>query len=148
MPDDLTAEADRRLDEALAREGAQDPRDFYRAHLRDLKQANPDGYAKAVAYYRDTLIPEVASGDVEPLEAWTEYGRRLAESLAPGRTVAVDASGRAHPYEAPVPRDRLVLHLPGGKGGRALVVGLPAELTPAQRATCAVLVEGKLKLRS
>jgi hypothetical protein len=148
MAEDLTAEADRRLEEALAREGARDPREFYRERLRDLKQASPDGYAKAVAYYRDTLIPGVASGDVEPLQAWTEYGRRLAESLAPGRTVAVDRSGRAHPYEAPAPRDQLVLHLPGGKGGRALLVGLPAQLTSAQRATYDVLVGGKLKLRS
>ncbi len=116
--------------------------------LRELKQANPEGYAKAVVYYRDTLIPSVASGDAEPLEAWTEYGRRLAESLAPGRTVAVDGTGRAHPYEAPAPRDRLLLHIPDGKGGRALLVGLPAELTAAQRATYDVLVAGKLKRKS
>lgn len=147
MADDLTADADRKLEEALAREGARDPREFYRERLRELKQANPDGYAKAVAYYRETLIPGVASGGAEPLEAWTEYGRRLAASLTPGRTVAVDGSGRAHPYEAPAPRNHLVLHLPEGKGGRALLVGLPAELTPAQRATYDVLVAGKLKLR-
>jgi hypothetical protein len=147
MTEDLTAQADEKLEEALSREGARDPREFYRDRLRELKQANPDGYAKAVAYYRDTLIPGVASGE-PPLEAWTEYGRRLAESLAPGRTVAVDVTGRAHPYEAPAPRDRLILHLPDAKGGRALLVGLPAELSPAQRATYDALVNGKLKLRS
>jgi len=148
MSDDPTAEADRRLEEALAREGARDPREFYRERLRELKQTNPDGYAGAVAYYRDTLIPGVASGEAEPLEAWTEYGRHLAESLTPGRTVAVDGTGRSHPYQAPAPRDQLVLHIPDGKGGRALLVGLPAELTPAQRATYDVLVSGKLKLKS
>ena len=147
MSEDITAQADRRLEEALAREGARDPREFYRDRLRELKQANPDGYAKAVAYYKDTLLPSVAGGEADPLEAWTEYGRRLAESLAPGRTVAVDGTGRAHPYHAPAPRDHLVLHIPEGKGGRALLVGLPAELTPAQRATYDVLVSGKLKLR-
>ena len=145
--DDLNARADARLDEALKREGARDPREFYRERLRELKQANPEGYAAAVVYYRDTLIPQVADGEGDPLAAWTEYGRRLAEALAPGRTLAVDATGRAHPYSAPAPRDRLVLHLPEGKGGRALLVGLPAELSPAQRATYDVLVSGKLKLR-
>lgn len=147
MSEDVTAQADRKLEEALDREGARDPREFYRQRLRDLKHANAEGYAKAVAYYRDTLIPNVASGAADPLEAWTEYGRRLAQSLTPGRTVAVDGTGRAHPYVAPAPRDHLVLHLPDGKGGRALLVGLPAELTAAQRATYDVLVSGKLKLR-
>lgn len=147
MSEDLNARADARLEEALAAAGARDPREFYRDRLRELKQADPEGYSGAVAYYRDTLIPRVASGEVDPLSAWTEYGRRLAEAVAPGRTVAVDGTGRAHPYEEPSPRDRLVLHLPGGKGGKALVVGLPPELTPAQRATYDVLVSGKLKLR-
>jgi hypothetical protein len=85
----------------------------------------------------------VASGDLEPLEAWTEYGRRLAESLAPGRTVAIDGTGLAHPFAAPAGRDKLVLHIPEGPKGRPLLVGLPAELTPAQRATYDVLVSGK-----
>ncbi len=147
MSDDLNARADARLEEALAAEGARDPREFYRERLRELKQADPEGYAAAVAYYRDTLIPEVASGAAEPLSAWTEYGRRLAEAVSPGRTVAVDGTGRAHPYEPPAPRDHLVLHFPGGKGGRALLVGLPASLSPAQRATYDVLVGGKQKLR-
>jgi hypothetical protein len=146
MSDDLTAEADRRLEDALASTGARDPREFYRERLKELKQANPDGYAEAVAFYRDDLIPEVASGEGDPLVAWTEYGRRLAEALAPGRTVAVDVTGRAHTYEPPAPRDHLILHLPGGRGGRALLVGLPAELTPAQRATYDVLVSGRQKL--
>lgn len=147
MSDELIAKADAHLEEALTRAGARDPREFYRERLRELKQANPDGYAEAVSYYRDTLIPQVASGTVEPLAAWTEYGRRLAEAVVPGRTVAVDASGLAHPYAHPAPGDHLVLHLPDGKGGRALLVGLPAELSAAQRATYDVLVSGKQKSR-
>ena len=143
MSEDLIAEADRRLTEALAEDGGRDPREFYRDRLRDLKTSEPDAYAAAVAYYKDTLIPGVASGDLEPLEAWTEYGRRLAESVSPGRTVAVDGTGLAHPFEAPVGRDRLVLHIPEGPRGRALLVGLPSELTAAQRATYDVLVSGK-----
>lgn len=147
MSFDLNARADARLEEALASEGARDPREFYRDRLRDLKLADPEGYAAAVAYYRDTLIPEVASGEGDPIAAWTEYGRTLAEAVSPGRTVAVDATGRAHAYRAPAPRDHLVLHLPEAKGSRALLVGLPAEISPAQRATYDVLVSGKQKPR-
>jgi hypothetical protein len=147
MSDDLNARADACLEAALQEAGARDPREFYRERLRELKQADAGGYAAAVAYYRDTLIPQVASGEGDPLAAWTEYGRRLAEAVSPGRTVSVDGTGRAHPYEAPAPRDSLVLHLPDAKGGRAVLVGLPGELTPAQRATYDVLVAGKQKLR-
>ena len=147
MSDDLTARADKRLEEALAREGARDPREFYRERLKDLKAANPEGYARAVTYYREQLLPQVADGGVEPLSAWTEYGRHLAEALAPGRTVSVDGTGRSFPYEAPAPRDVLVLHFPDGKSTRAILVGLPAELASAQRATYDVLVSGKQKAR-
>jgi hypothetical protein len=146
MSEDLTLAADRRLEAALEAEGARDPREFYRDRLRELKTLDGEGYRKAVAYYRDTLIPEVASGAVDPLAAWTEYGRRLAESLAPGRTLTIDATGRAHAYETPPARDRLILHLPEGTGGRAILVGLPPEPTLPQRATYDVLVSGKQRL--
>lgn len=146
MSEDLTEAADRRLEEALQAEGARDPREYYRDRLRELKSLDGDGYRDAVAYYRETLIPEVASGAVDPLAAWTEYGRRLAECLAPGRTVTIDATGRSHPYEHPPPRDHLILHLPEGLGARAILVGLPPDPTPSQRATYDVLVSGKQRL--
>ncbi len=146
MSNEITTEADRRLEEALERAGARDPREFYRERLRELKGSDPQGYEKAVAYYRDTLLPGIASGNVEPLAAWTEYGRRLAQALAPGRTVSVDGSGRALPYEPPPVLDQLILHLPDEKGARALLVGLPPELSPAQRATYEVLIRGRQKL--
>lgn len=142
MTDSLTAEADRALETALAASGARDPREFYRERLRELKRVSPEAYKGAVAYYTSTLLPEVAAGEREPLEAWTEYGRRLAEALAPGRTVGIDATGRAHPWERHEP-DRLVLHLPDEKGARALLVGLPPTLSDAQRAAYDVLVAGK-----
>ena len=146
MTEDTAALADLRLAEALAERGARDPRDFYRERLRELKRVDTDAYEQAVAYYRDTLLPEVASG-FDPLAAWMEYGRRLAASLAPGRTVTIDATGRSAPYEGPSP-DALVLHLPDAKGTRALLVGLPAEPSPAQRATYDVLVAGKQRPQS
>ena len=147
MSDDLQAEADLRLEEALADTGARDPREFYRECLRNLKQADRRAYEEAVGYYRETLVPSLAQG-VDPLPAWTEYGRRLALLTAPGRTVMVDRAGVAEPYGEPAPLDRLVLHLPEGQGSanRALVVGLPAELTRAQRAHYDLLVSGRLTL--
>jgi hypothetical protein len=145
MSDDLTAAADAALEAALAEAGARDPREFYRERLRELKRANPDEYDTAVSYYRDTLIPRVADGSAPPLDAWMEYGRRLAVALAPGRTVSIDATGVAHAYEGP-DGDGLVLHLPNDKGTRALLVGLPPTLSSPQRATYRVLVEGKQRL--
>jgi hypothetical protein len=141
---DLTAAADRILEEALELASARDPRDFYRDRLRALKQARPQEYDEAVAYYTDTLIPRVASGDHDPLECWTEYGRRLAAALAPGSTVAVDPTGGSCPFEAPA-ADRLILHMPEETGARALVVALPPTLSKAQQATYDVLVTGKHK---
>jgi len=148
MSTDPAAEADRRLEEAVAREGARDPREFYRGRMRDLKQSDATAYEQAVAYYRDTLIPSVASGEADPLDAWTEYGRRLAEWTTPGHAVAIDPTGRATPWTPGSGRSSLVLHMPDGKGGRALLIGLPPEPTLAQRAAFDVLVEGKQKLRT
>jgi hypothetical protein len=143
MSEDHTAEADGRLQEVLASSGARDPREFYRDRLRELKSADASAYVAAVAYYEDRLIPGIATTTVDPLVAWAEYGCMLAESLAPGRAVSVDATGCAHPYESPASRDQLVLHLPQNQGVRALPVSLPATLSPAQRATYDVLVSGK-----
>ncbi|MEX2466287.1 MAG: hypothetical protein WD995_05220 [Gemmatimonadota bacterium] len=144
MSDSTAAEADRKLEAALEAHGARDPREFYRERLRELKEADAEAYERAVAYYRDTLIPSIAKGEAEALDAWTEYGRTLAVALRPGRTVRIDTTGKAHPYEAPSRKD-LVLQIPDGKGGRAVLVALPSELSRAQRATYAVLVSGKTR---
>ena len=146
MSEDATATAEQVLEDALEATGARDPREFYRDRLRELKQVNPEGYQQAVAYYRDTLIPSVAAGAEEPLAAWTEYGRKLAEALAPGRTVSIDRTGLAKAYGGAA-HDALILHLPDAGGARALLVGLPADLSDAQRATYDVLVAGKHRLR-
>jgi hypothetical protein len=138
--------ADRALEEALNRSGARDPREFYRDRLRELKQASPEAYDEAVTYYQETLVPSVAGGGVDPLAAWTEYGRTLAELSAPGSTVSIDSTGRAEPYDAPTDPDQLVLHMPDAKKGRALLVALPRELSGAQRACFDWLVRGRLKL--
>lgn len=142
MSDEIIEKADRALEEALERTGARDPRNFYRDRLRSLKDADPEAYEAAVEYYRETLLPLVAAGEEPPLAAWTEYGRILAEAVTSGRTVSIDETGRSEPYDGPR-QDRLILHLPDDAGARALLVGLPPDLSPAQRATYDVLVAGK-----
>ena len=132
MDPELQEQADRIFERALEEQGARDPREFYRDRLRELKARSSDSYEEAVTYYRETLVPGVASGDEDPVRAWLEYGRKLAQLQADGRTVAVDRSGRSHPYEAPPSPEQLVLHLPRSKKERPLLVGLPKDLSPAQ----------------
>ncbi|HEY7818210.1 MAG TPA: hypothetical protein VIG29_08330 [Vicinamibacteria bacterium] len=146
MTPTLRETADSLLEKALQASGSRDPREFYRERLRELKERNPEGYREAVRYFESTLVPSVAGGGTDPLAAWTEYGRHLAELTAPGRTVAIDESGRSRRYEPPHAPDELILHLPTS-GGRALLVGLPRELSEAQRATYDWLVAGRLKVR-
>src|SRR6187549_3632390 len=115
--------ADSLLEQALRDSGARDPREFYRERLRELKERNPEAYREAVSYFETTLVATVAAGEAEPLQAWTEYGRRIAELTAPGRTVAIDSTGRSRPSYPPYSTDDLILHLPHAGGARALLVG-------------------------
>jgi hypothetical protein len=146
MEEAMREEADRWLEEALKRSGARDPRDLYRESLRELRRSNARGYDRAVDHFQTVLVPSIASGRAEPLQAWREYGRLLAEAVADGRTVAIDGTGRAHPYEPDAPMDWLILHLPEAKTARALAVSLPAEPTQAQRATYELLVKGSHRM--
>lgn len=134
--------ADARFEEALAATGARDPRDYYRDRLRELKRANPEGYAEGVGYYRNTLVPSIAAGEADPIGAWREYGLLLARLTAPGRAVAVDATGRSRPFELPGDAADMVLHLPERNRDRALLVALPPQPTSAQLATHQWLVAG------
>lgn len=147
QPSETPEEANRRLEAALKERGARDPRDYYRSQLKELRAESPGGYDQAVTYYRDTLLPDIAAGTVDPLAAWTDYGRELASLRAEGRTVSVDPTGRSTPYESPADPEHLVLHLPVDRKRKALVVALPGDLSPAQRATYDWLVTGRLKLR-
>jgi hypothetical protein len=142
---DLQTRADALLEAELERTGARDPRAFYRTRLKDLRDKDRSAYDRAVEYYRDVLLPGIAEGGA-PLAAWTEYGRTLAELHGPGRTVALDATGRADAYSAPADPNHLVLHLPTDPRAPAQLVGLPLELTGAQRATYDWLVAGRNKL--
>lgn len=142
--DDARNAADTRLDAALAAAGIEDPRPAYRDRLRALRSAQPDAFARALAYFETTLVPAVAGG-AEPLSAWVEYGRFLAEAAARGRVVSVDASGRARPYEPPPSADLVLFIADDGRRGVTplLEPGAPSE---AQRATLDLLVRGRREL--
>lgn len=147
MSEDAQERAERLLEAALDEMGARDPREFYRERLRELKESDPSAYETAVRHYREVLVTAIAEDGEDPLEAWMEYGRTLAELRAPGRTVRVDGTGRAREWERPVGTGDLVLHVPRTGREPALLVGLPAELTAAQRATYDWLVAGRQTLR-
>ncbi|HEV2736382.1 MAG TPA: hypothetical protein VGV85_16170 [Longimicrobiaceae bacterium] len=139
---ELRDRADRRFEEALKETGARDPRDFYRKRLKELREQDVDAFRRALAYFEERLIPAVAAEGSDAVAEWLEYGRFLAGLAARGTTLQVDPTGLAVPYAPPVPRDHLVIHLPDASGAKALVVGIPPELSPAQRATYDLLVSG------
>jgi hypothetical protein len=120
MSSDLQEKADRRFARALSDTGARDPRDFYRELLRRLKANSDEEYRRAVARFRDEVVGPVARDERDPLEAWLEFGRALAERLLPGRTVVVDETGRTRPY-APQTMNRTRGSAPGcgAPAGRA-----------------------------
>lgn len=147
MTSDPKQAAETRFTEALAVSGARDPRDYYREMLRELRRRNPEGYDEGVAYYQKTLIPSIAAGEVDPLEAWRDYGLLIARLTAPGRAVAIDSGGRSNPFEPPGAPAEMVLHLPEASRERPILVALPAEPTGAQSATYDWLVAGRRALR-
>jgi hypothetical protein len=140
---DQRALADRRYREARDARGLRDPRSFYRERLRSLRKSDPASYAKALDYYENTLVPEVAREGSDPIAAWLEYGRILAALTVEGSAVQIDESGLSRPYSPPVPAGFLVLHLPTSTREAALPVGIPDRLSRAQRATYDLLVHLK-----
>lgn len=132
--------AENRFRQALAERGVPDPRDRYRSWLRELKQADPSAYRKAVEYYEVSLIPAVAASGSDPWAEWLEYGRLVLSMMVPGRTVTVDGTGLASPYERPVPDNSLVLHIPTSARQNVEVIALPQHPSPSQIATHDLLV--------
>ncbi len=138
--------ADERLEAALEKTGARDPRAVCRERLRQLKGVDEAAFEQALGHYRDRLVPAIAAGE-EPLTAWVEYGRTIARLTFRGSTVAIDRTGLAREYATPADPEALVLHLPRGGKGRALLVAQPRDPSPAQQATCDLLVDGRATMR-
>lgn len=134
------ARADRRFAELIRGQGMPDPRDRYRDWLRELRGQDEPAFRKALEYFDAELVPAVLDPHGDPWRAWTEYGMRLAQRLRAGSPVAIDASGRSRPADAGAPLEDLILHLPTSTRESALLVRLPARLSPAQEATVGVLV--------
>jgi hypothetical protein len=148
MDRETRSRADARLEAALRDQGLADPRAAYRACLRALREANHDAFERALRHYDEVVVPLLADGDEDPVQVWIDYGRFLGELLAPGRTVAVDGSGRAQPYAAPGPPLMLILHLPEDRGAPAIALCSPDQPTPPQQAAYDLLVLGRDALRS
>ena len=145
----MTKEAiDRRSEEAFAGSAWLDPRADYRELLRRLKEADAVAFASAVREYEAGVVERLADPTADPVAAWLGYGERLAARLGRGRTVEIDAEGRAADATAAGPAEHatLLLHLPADESARAIVVGAPREPSHAQRATLALLVEGRAAL--
>ena len=147
MNQELHDRADQIFEDALGKTGAKDPREFYRKRLREMKAENPDAYGEAVAYYQNELVPSIAEAGDDPLMAWQRFGCRMAELTVTGTPIEIDTTGRRRPYAPPTPADRMVLHIPQGSKGRALIIGLPPELSAAQLATYDLLVAGRQKIQ-
>jgi hypothetical protein len=147
MEPEQKIEADRRLEAALESSGVRDPRPYFRPVLKYLRDEDPAAFGRALQYHEGVLIPAVAGG-ADPLGAWLEYGLRLAGAMGTGRTVEVDATGRARTLETAVPdvaaASGLVLHLPEDGAAPALVLRYPGASAPAQDATVELLVAGRL----
>jgi hypothetical protein len=145
----MTKEAiDRRSEDAFARSTWLDPRADYRDLLRRLKESDTAAFASAVREYEAAVVERLADPAADPVAAWLGYGVRLAGWLGGGRTVEIDAAGRAAEMGAidRAERATLLLHLPAAEGARAIVIASPREPSEAQRATLALLVEGRAAL--
>lgn len=146
MDEELKARAESRYEGALQAADLRDPREQFRDWMRQLREADAPAFQAALRYFEEILIPSSADPGRDAIAEWIEYGRRLADRIAPGRVVTVDASGRSEDYEPPPPRGGLVLHLPTDDAARASILSLPRNPSPAQRATCDLLVLGKVAL--
>ena len=141
MAEETRHAAELRTEAALRERGLRDPREQYREWLRELKETDPDGFTAARRHYEERLLPLLEAAGADPVAAWIDYGRVLAERAGAGRVVSIDATGRARDYE-PAAAD-LVLFLPEDTARRARILSLPLQPSPAQRATCDLLVLGK-----
>ncbi len=141
--DESRAVADARLAAALESASIRDPRPYYRHALVQLKQRSPNGYARAVAYFDEQLVPTVA-GDGDPLTSWLAYGRMIAGEIGPGCEVEVDPSGRVLAPDVQRPGRGLLLWLPDDEAAPATLLRAPRKWTRAQEATVELLVQGRV----
>lgn len=124
--------------EALAKHGLQDVQPLYRQLLLRLKAQDSTAYDEAVARYKDDVEASVKDAG-DPVAVWVEYGVWLAPKLMPGTLMAVNENGLASPADAPPPLGPMLMHLPDDQKVRGLVLAMPADPSPAQKETAALL---------
>ena len=132
--------ANRRTEQALERAGLADPRPALRDLLRELKATDPAAFAEATARYQQAVVPAAAAESDEPLAAWLAYGSWLADRVAPGELVSIDASGRSRPSPPTIRTGELYLHLPSDRKRRALPLLVPRRPSKPQTETISLLV--------
>ena len=129
-------------EEALERAGLVDMRPAYRKLLVRLKSSDPAAFQEASRRYREELEPAITGGDVDPLTVWLEYGMWIAGQFADGRTLAIDASGRARPFDPSMTLDAgtMILHVPEDDRQPATLLALPSAPSDPHRETAELLV--------
>jgi hypothetical protein len=132
--------ADAHMDAALAQSTFEDPRPAFRDRLRLFREEQPDAFAAALQYYENVLVPAVAAAESEPLSEWVQYGRRLGELSGPGKTMAIDTTGRARTHSGAARDGELLMHIPHDTATQVLALAVPRQLSPAQQATLDLLV--------
>jgi hypothetical protein len=140
MGENEKARAEARMDAALAASALRDPRPAFRDRLRYFREEQPSVFGEALEYFEKTLVPNVAAEHAEPLQAWFEYGRRLGELTGPGKTMCIDATGRAHAYAGETQASDLILHVPHDPTAPVLPLSVPRELSEPQKATLDLLL--------
>ena len=137
-----------RTDEAFERSAWRDPRADYRALLRQLREQDAALFESAVVEYETRVAGRLADAAVDPVAAWLDYGRRLAELAGRGRTIRIDETGVSVGDDPADPSPALLIHLPADEGAAAIVIAEPRDASSAQRATIALLAERRSSLPS
>jgi hypothetical protein len=143
--DSEKSRSEARLVTAFAALGLEDPRESYRSVLRELRARDTEAFSRATTHYQQHVLPGLDSGN--PVDAWIDYGRVIGEMTTPGRLLIVDATGRAFPLRSPVHTGELVVFVPDEGTRGAFAAARPSDLSPAQKATLSLLVEGRLALQ-
>jgi len=133
-------QAARYTEEALKRVGLADCRPLCRKLLLRLKDRDPEAFREATRRYQDEMEPSIADGTADPVATWLDYGAWLAGQLAEGSPLAIDASGRARPFDSSADCDKLVLHVPADDRTPAILLAMPAAPSDPQRETAELLL--------
>jgi len=127
-----------RYRESLAAHGLDDVQPLYRRLLVRLKAQDATSYDEAVARYHDEVEAAVEAAE-DPVALWVGYGVWLAPRIAPGELITVDENGRALRAGSPAPLGPMLMHLPSDRKSPGIVLAMPANPSPAQKETAALL---------